>query len=532
MFKNTRIAWRLSGGFGLLLVLIGIVVWAAAAGLQAQSDAINAFVQRDWVVQQKAEAVAVQARDNAKLNLELLIATDPQARSTLHALVDTNKNQITQSLRDLSSLVDKPDGAAILDQVTEARAAWVHAFTQVQALSQQGQADRANETMLSVAVPKLDALIRAIDALAAHQRAMSSASAQAAISGAESVRRWMLGLGLAAALVACAAALVLTRGITRPMAQAVGVAQRVAAGDLTVEVGPASRDETGQMLAALGDMVARLTSTIADVRSAADNLSTASEQVSSTSQSLSQGASEQAASVEETSATLEQSSASIKQNAANARLTASMAQAAAVQARQSGEAVERTIADMKSIADRISIIDDIAYQTNMLALNAAIEAARAGEHGKGFAVVAAEVRSLAERAQVAAKEIGDVAVGSVKQAEQAGELLKQMVPAIVKTSDLVEEITAASDEQATGIQSINQAVAQVSAATQQTASASEELAATAEEMHGQASELQRSMDRFQLPSDGTTTAGRPSRHAATSSPRPQWQPNQLAAAVD
>ncbi|HET6719413.1 MAG TPA: methyl-accepting chemotaxis protein, partial [Rhodocyclaceae bacterium] len=171
---------------------------------------------------------------------------------------------------------------------------------------------------------------------------------------------------------------------------------------------------------------------------------------------------------------------------------------AASQAQESGGAVTSTVDAMKRIADKIRIIDDIAYQTNLLALNAAIEAARAGEHGKGFAVVAAEVRKLAERSQVAAQEIGTVAKDSVKLAERAGALLDEMVPSIKKTSELVQEITAASQEQSSGVGQINNAMGQLNAATQQNASASEELAATAEEMGGQAAQLRELMEFFRI----------------------------------
>ena len=223
--------------------------------------------------------------------------------------------------------------------------------------------------------------------------------------------------------------------------------------------------------------------------------------------------------MEETSATLEQATASIRQNADNARLTDSMAQQAAGQAREGGAAVQGTVSAMQAIAERISIIDDIAYQTNMLALNAAIEAARAGEHGKGFAVVAAEVRKLAERSQVAAKEIGDLATSTVKQAGAAGSLIAQMAPNISKTSDLVQGIAAASEEQSTGMQQINQAVAQLSAVTQQNASASEQLAATAEEMNAQAQALQESMAGFRLSQEARVTAAKPATRPAASKAR-------------
>ncbi|WP_288126767.1 methyl-accepting chemotaxis protein [Thiomonas sp.] len=304
-----------------------------------------------------------------------------------------------------------------------------------------------------------------------------------------------------------------TRSITQPLSAAVQVAQRVASGDLTVRVNDAYRDETGLLLDAMRTMVARLTAAITDVRTSAASLLSASHQVASASHVLSQGASQQAAAIEQTSATLEESSASIQRNADNAQQTAAMAQDAAAQARRGGEAVQRTVADMEAITARISIIDDIAYQTNMLALNAAIEAARAGEHGKGFAVVAAEVRKLAERSQVAAKEIGDLASGSVKQAVGAGKLLHDMVPVIVKTADLVGDINAASEEQASGIEQISQAVAHVNTSTQHNATASEELAATADEMNQQAATLQRTVEQFQLPDTAAGTAPAAAVHA-------------------
>jgi methyl-accepting chemotaxis protein len=243
---------------------------------------------------------------------------------------------------------------------------------------------------------------------------------------------------------------------------------------------------TGEKLAAI----------IEEVRGAADALTGAAAQVSATAQSLSQAASEQASSVEETTGSIDTMSASISQNSDNARVTDGMATKASREAADGGVAVTQTVEAMKQIAQKISIVDDIAYQTNLLALNAAIEAARAGEHGKGFAVVAAEVRKLAERSQEAAKEIGDLADRSVNTAETAGRLLGEIVPSIQKTSELVQEIAAASQEQSQSVTQIGGAMGQLSKATQQNASASEELAATAEELSGQAEQLQQAMAFF------------------------------------
>jgi methyl-accepting chemotaxis protein len=300
----------------------------------------------------------------------------------------------------------------------------------------------------------------------------------------------------------------------------------MAGGDLTQTITTSYQGDFDELKNAINQTVAKLVETIGEVRTAADNLSNASGQISATAQSLSQSSSEQAASVEETTSSMEQMSASIMQNTENAKVTDGMASAAARQAVEGGEAVAKTVEAMKSIADKIGIIDDIAYQTNLLALNAAIEAARAGEHGKGFAVVAAEVRKLAERSQVAAQEIGNVAKDSVKLAERAGSLLTEMVPSIKKTSDLVQEITSASQEQSSGVGQINGAMGQLNQATQQNASASEELAATAEEMGSQAEQLQQLMTFFELADSGHAKAqvrkvGGPAarRPAATATPR-------------
>ena len=289
--------------------------------------------------------------------------------------------------------------------------------------------------------------------------------------------------------------------IVEPIQEVQQVMACMEAGDMTRPVQGHYAGSFAELKDAVNNTMTKLSRTISDVMAAADALTAAAGQVSSTSQTLSQSASEQAASVEETTASLQEMAASVKQNSENANITDGMASKAASEAVTGGSAVTRTVEAMKSIASKISIIDDIAYQTNLLALNAAIEAARAGEHGKGFAVVAAEVRKLAERSQVAAQEIGQLAGSSVQLAEQAGNVLTQMVPTINRTSELVQEISAASGEQAAGVNQITTAMSHLNGATQQNASASEELSATAEELSGQAAQLQEMIAFFRLAQD-------------------------------
>ncbi len=284
--------------------------------------------------------------------------------------------------------------------------------------------------------------------------------------------------------------------VVEPINDVKRVMAEVEEGDLTQRIEAHYQGDFGTLQASVNNTLEKLSATISQVRGLANELTSASSQVSATSQALSQATSQQAASLEETTSAIEEMSASIAQNTDNAKTTDGIARKSSEDALSGGEAVRTTVAAMKSIAGKISIIDDIAYRTDLLALNAAIEAARAGEHGKGFAVVAAEVRKLAERSQIAAQEIGELAGSSVQTAETAGTLLETMLPSIRKTADLVREITAASEEQSSGTSQISQAMAQLNGVTQQNASSSEQLSATAEEMNSQAECLKDLMARF------------------------------------
>jgi methyl-accepting chemotaxis protein len=314
--------------------------------------------------------------------------------------------------------------------------------------------------------------------------------------------------------IACAFGLIawrISRSIVAPLgaepAAVAEIANRVADGDLALSF-ESSKVGEATVLHAMTRMVARLAQVIGEVRGGADALAAASQQVSATAQTLSQGTGEQAASVEETTASLEEMTASINQGAENGHEMERLAITSARNAEEGGRAVHDSVGAMNEIAERVGVIEEIAYQTNLLALNAAIEAARAGAEGRGFAVVAAEVRRLAERAQAAAKQIGGVAHRSVAVADIAGKLIGDLVPAIKTTASLVAEAAAAAQEQAVGAQQISKAMGQVDQITQRNASAAEELSSTAEEMSAQAEALQEAISFFHLDGGGSDPASR------------------------
>jgi methyl-accepting chemotaxis protein len=312
----------------------------------------------------------------------------------------------------------------------------------------------------------------------------------------------ILVMGLIVAVV-----VFVVRGIVMPLEEAVGVANRMARGDLTMNVQVRSRDEVGQLSGAMANMVEELRRVVGEVRSSSEQVAAGSEELAASAIELSQGATEQAASVEEVSASMEEMTSSIGQNAENAQTTNSMTNQAALDTDRGGQAVTKTVEAMKQIADKILIVEEIARQTNLLALNAAIEAARAGEHGKGFAVVAAEVRKLAERSGTAAAEISELSTSSVKVAEEAGGLLAKIVPDIRKTAELVQEIAAASNEQNAGGDQVNKAIQELDKVIQQNASASEEVASTAEELSSHAVQLQQAIRFFQVAGGDISTKG-------------------------
>ncbi len=540
MLRNMSIGKRLGVGFGLLLVLLAIVAGSGYRGTRLAADtALSVLRVESPLVEhsQRAKGNTLGMRRFEK-DVFLNIATPDKVADYLAKWKD-QRDRLSGELASLDSLETSDSGKAAVRSMRADFATYEQGFTLVYGLIAQGKLKTPADANAAIAqykdeIHRLEQTAEDYATAQSHEMAAMVPVVSARVASAITITLVALG---AAMLVGVVLSVLLARSITTPLLIAVRAANQVAEGDVDVTVSVDSKDEAGQLLDAMrrmiastkekvdaavqlakGDltitvtpqstrdalgtalqgMIAKLSQVIGEVRAGANALGAAASQVSSTSQALSQGTSEQAASVEETTSSLEQMSASIAKNADNSRQLEQTAVKAAKDGEESGAAVLDTVGAMRSIADKISIVEEIAYQTNLLALNAAIEAARAGEHGKGFAVVATEVRKLAERSQSAAKDIGGLATSSVKVAERSGALLTDLVPAIRKSAETVQEVAAATSEQAAGVSQINRALTGVDQVTQRNASAAEELASTAEELASQAESLQQLVAFFRV----------------------------------
>ncbi len=530
-YQNLRIATKLLVAFILLLGMttaLGVFALIQMTTLREAGDEVS----DNWMPSIGfVSAMNTDTSDFRIAELQHILSLTPEEMNTYEREMEAELDTLRQSAEGYEPLIASDAERRMYNEFNRLWQDYLVEHQRALDLSRENRTEEAKALIRGRSQKTFDDASDKLDALVALNKSLGRKAAERADATYEATRRWIVTTLFGCLLLSGLLCYLIARVISRPLIEAVTVANRLAEGDFAVRIEATSDDETGRLLAAMRGMVDRLRLVIREVRDGANALASAAVQVSSSSQSLAQGTSEQASSVEETTASLEQMTATIGQNSANALQLEQMAQKGAKDAVESGEAVKETVEAMTSIADKINIVEEIAYQTNLLALNAAIEAARAGEHGKGFAVVATEVRKLAERSQAAAREIGTLAGASMRVADRSGRLLGELVPSIRKTTSLVQEVATASTQQSAGVHQMNKAMMHVDEVTQRNASAAEELASTAEEMSAQAETLQQLVSFFRVSSGRRkksaraaarrlAASGKPSAPGATPVPAP------------
>ncbi|WP_224995839.1 methyl-accepting chemotaxis protein [Cesiribacter sp. SM1] len=498
---NLKIRTRLILAFVVLIGLMSFVYYLGAANTFVLNERIDFIVFESSQKLLLSSQLAEDAQFITKREKDLILTKDKATLQELVGEVDQRLIAMNDRLEELKSVEDeggREDVAVFEERWND----YLKVFKKIRNLAVTVNTDssKAEAYELSTTTARetaAAAIEQAYSRVKNNKKELLEVSDDSDIIYADG-KNMMLAALVTGILVALVMSTWIIVSIVNSINQANKAVQSISAGDLTVAIEVKNKDEVGTLLLNLKSMVEKLKDVIGSVTTAADNIASASQQMSGSSQQMSEGATEQAASAEEVSSSMEEMAANIQQNTDNAQQTEKIALQAAEDVQEGSKAVNQTVDSMKKIAEKITIIGEIARQTNLLALNAAVEAARAGEHGKGFAVVAAEVRRLAERSQLAANEINELSSTSVAIADKSGKLLEQIVPNIQKTARLVQEITAASLEQNAGAEQVNGAIQQLNQIIQQNAASAEEMASGSEELYSQADQLKDTVSFFNI----------------------------------
>ena len=518
--QHISIGKRLGLAFAVLTLFIATMlavgIWRLQAVAQSTADMMARPLSKERVISDWYRTVY------SNVNRHALVARSSDAELARQFVADNVEASKASSRQQaqLQKLISTPEEQALFDQVSVLRTRFVQARDTIYQAKAEGRADEAERLLRSDFQPAADAYLQTLQALLDHQRQRISEAAAGVQAEFERGRMQLAGLGGLAVLIAVALAVAITRSITSPLARAVHAVETVAAGDLTHRVHSDAQDETGQLLRALDGMGDQLRNVVGQVRQGADGVASASSQIASGNLDLSSRTEEQASALQQTAASMEQMTSTVRQNADNARTANQLAVSASELASRGGQVVDQVVGTMgdiheasRKIVDIIGVIDAIAFQTNILALNAAVEAARAGEQGRGFAVVASEVRTLAQRSADAAKQIKDLITASVERVdagntlvEEAGVVMRDVVAGVRRVTDIVGEISAASQEQTQGLEQVQHAITQMDAVTQQNAALVEEAAAATRALEAQSVQLVQAMVHFQVGQERAVTA--------------------------
>ncbi len=510
--RDMKITTRLKLGFGLLALLIALVSGAAILKMNQVQENFSLVLKDRYPKVEKLHDVNDDTNQIARSMRNMLLMTAPADIQKERATVEKSRKEISDTLAELEKLITSEKGQAGMKAIADARAAYIPGQLHFLELAASGKGDEARDLLFKEVRPLQLAYMTAVNDAIDFQSELMAQSGQDAEAAVAEGKSMMWGAAAFAIVAAGVLAMWIIRSITAPLNRAVEVSRAVAEGDLSMDLQVSGHNETAQLLRALATMKDRLNHIVGDVRQNAEGVATASAQISQGNNDLSGRTEEQASALEETAASMEQLTSTVSQNADNARQANQLAISASSVAIEGGQVVGQVIDTMKGIndssrriADIISVIDGIAFQTNILALNAAVEAARAGEQGRGFAVVASEVRNLAQRSAEAAKEIKQLITASVERVDagtqlvdQAGSKMNEIVSSIRRVTDIMGEISAASTEQSSGMAQIGEAVTQMDQATQQNAALVEESAAAAESLKTQAEQLVAAVAFFKL----------------------------------